>query len=106
MPSEFDVGIATRKAIYIPFPQAVPNSYLVDAEHCTWVLSDGKKCGACLKKCAKEAIHLDAKDEVVELEVGNIVVATGYEVFDARRIERYGYGKHSRTCSPPWSSSA
>src|SRR5512137_2761736 len=94
VPSEFDVGIATRKAIYIPFPQAVPNAYLVDAEHCTWILSDGKKCGACVKKCGKAAIHLDARDEVVELEVGNIVVATGYQAFDARRIERYGYGKH------------
>ena len=92
--SEFDVGIATRKAIYIPFPQAVPNAYLVDAATCTWVLSDGKKCGACVKKCSKEAIHLDAHDELVELEVGNIVVATGYETFDARRIERYGYGTY------------
>jgi heterodisulfide reductase subunit A len=94
VPSEFDVGIANRKAIYIPFPQAVPNAYLVDPEHCTWIISDGKKCGACVKKCAKEAIHLDAKDEVVELQVGNIVVATGYDTFDARRIERYGYGTH------------
>ncbi|HYQ82012.1 MAG TPA: CoB--CoM heterodisulfide reductase iron-sulfur subunit A family protein [Anaeromyxobacteraceae bacterium] len=92
VPSEFDVGIATRKAIYIPFPQAVPNAYLVDAEHCTWIISDGKKCGACVKKCAKQAIHLEAKDEVVELAVGNIVVATGFDPFDARRIERYGYG--------------
>ncbi len=94
VPSEFDVGIAKRKAIYMPFPQAVPNAYLVDAASCTWVLSDGKKCGACVKKCSKEAIHLDARDEVVELEVGNVVVATGYEAFDARRIERYGYGTH------------
>jgi heterodisulfide reductase subunit A len=94
VPSEFDVGIASRKAIFIPFPQAVPNTYLVDAEHCTWVISDGKKCGACVKKCAKEAIHLEARDEVVELEVGNIVVATGFDTFDARRIERYGYGTH------------
>ncbi len=94
VPSEFDNGITTRKAIYIPFPQAVPNSYLVDRESCTYLLSDGKKCGACLRKCAKEAIHFDEKDEVVEVEVGNIVVATGYDVFDARRIERFGYGVH------------
>jgi heterodisulfide reductase subunit A2 len=94
VPSEFDVGIATRKAIYIPFPQAVPNAYLVDPVACTWILTDGKKCGACVKKCSKEAIHLDAKDQVVELLVGNIIVATGYETFDARRIERYGYGTH------------
>lgn len=92
--SEFDMGIATRKGIYIPFPQAVPNTYMIDAEHCTWVLSEGKKCGACAKKCSKGAVHLDAKDEVVEIEVGNIIVATGYDTLDARRVERYGYGRY------------
>ena len=94
VPNEFDVGIAGRKAIYIPFPQAVPNAYVVDPAACTWVQSGGKKCGACAKKCSKEAVHLDAQDEVVELEVGNIVVATGYDPFDARRIPRYGYARH------------
>ncbi len=93
VPSEFDAGISTRKAIYIPFPQAVPNAFLVDEKSCLWVTSGGKKCGACVKKCAKEAIHLDAQDEVVEITVGNIVVATGYQVFDAARMERYGYGR-------------
>lgn len=92
VPSEFDSGISTRKAIYLPFPQAVPNAYVIDAEHCTRLLSDGAKCGACLKKCLKEAIHFDEEDQLVEVEVGNIVVATGYDVFDARRLERYGYG--------------
>jgi heterodisulfide reductase subunit A len=92
--SEFDQGIATRKNIYIPFPQAVPNVYAIDAEHCLWVQSDGKKCGICAKKCAKNAIHLDAKDEVVELEVGNIIVTTGYDTLDARRLENYGYGTY------------
>ena len=93
VPSEFDAGISTRKAIYIPFPQAVPNAFLVDEKSCLWVTSGGKKCGACVKKCAKEAIHLDAQDEIVEITVGNIIVATGYQVFDAQRIERYGYGR-------------
>jgi heterodisulfide reductase subunit A len=92
VPSEFDVGISNRKAIYIPFPQAVPNSYLIDAETCLYIQSEGKKCGACLKKCAKEAIRFDEKDQTVELQVGNIIVATGYDTFDAHRIERYGYG--------------
>jgi heterodisulfide reductase subunit A len=92
VPSEFDDGISTRKAIYIPFPQAVPNSFLVDAEACIFIQSGGQKCGACVKKCAKDGIDLRAEDEAVELEVGNIVVATGYQVFDAKRIERYGYG--------------
>jgi heterodisulfide reductase subunit A len=92
--SDFDMGIATRKSIFMPFPQAVPNTYMIDAAHCQWVQSEGKKCGACAKKCAKNAIHLDAQDEIVELEVGNIIVATGYETFDAGRIERYGYGRY------------
>ncbi len=92
VPSEFDVGIANRKAIYIPFPQAVPNAYIIDGASCTYVQSEGKKCGACKKKCAKDAIHFDAQDELMEFEVGNIIVTVGYDTFDARRIERYGYG--------------
>ncbi|MCL4846261.1 MAG: CoB--CoM heterodisulfide reductase iron-sulfur subunit A family protein [Acidobacteria bacterium] len=94
VPSEFDAGIAPRKAIYLPFPQAIPNTYVVDPDACTWILTDGKKCGACLKKCAKNAIHLDEQDRLEHVDVGNIVVATGYDVFDARRLERYGYGVH------------
>jgi len=91
-PSEFDDGITTRKAIYMPFPQAVPNSYLIDPETCLYVQTDGKKCGVCLRKCLKEAIHFDEEDGIEEIQVGNIVVATGYNTFDARRIDRYGYG--------------
>ena len=92
--SEFDMGIATRKGIFIPFPQAVPNTYMIDPAYCNWVQSDGKKCGACAKKCSKGAIHLDAKDETVEFAVGNIIVATGYDALDAHRVERYGYGTY------------
>jgi heterodisulfide reductase subunit A len=91
--SEFDSHLSHRKAIYIPFPQAVPNAYLIDPDHCTYIQTDGKKCGVCLKKCPKECINLEESDQVVELEVGNIIIATGYELFDATRIERYGYGK-------------
>ncbi len=92
VPSEFDAGISTRKAVYVPFPQAVPNAYLVDPASCTWVLSGGQKCGACARKCPKDCIDLSEKDRVEEVEVGSIILATGYEVFDAKRIERYGYG--------------
>jgi heterodisulfide reductase subunit A len=91
--SEFDAGISTRKAIYIPFPQAVPNAYLVDEEHCTYILSEGKKCGVCVKKCPKECINLDEKDSTIEIEVGNIILATGYELLDVSNIDQYGYGK-------------
>ena len=93
VPSEFDAGITTRKAIYMPFPQAVPNAYLIDAASCVYVQSEGQRCGACVKKCAKQAIDLDAEDEVVLRDVGNIIVATGYEPFPAEKVERYGYGR-------------
>lgn len=92
-PSEFDAGTAMRKAIYIPFPQAVPNKYLVDAESCLYCQSEGQKCGVCVKICPANCINLDEKDEEIEINVGNIIVATGFNVFDAERIENFGYGK-------------
>jgi heterodisulfide reductase subunit A len=94
VPSEFDAGIAERKAIYIPFPQAVPNAYLVDEASCTYVQTNGQKCGACKKKCPKDCIDLDAHGDVVQVEVGSVIVATGYETLDASRLDRYGYGVH------------
>ena len=90
--SEFDAGISTRKAIYIPFPQAVPNSFLVDSANCTYVQSQGKKCGVCVKKCPKECINLNEIDKVKDYEVGNIILATGYDVLDVSKIPQYGYG--------------
>jgi len=90
--SEFDAGISLRKAIYIPFPQAVPNAYLVDEKSCTFILSEGKKCGVCVKKCPKECINLNETDHILDIEVGNIILATGYEFLDVSKIEQYGYG--------------
>ncbi|MCD4745014.1 MAG: CoB--CoM heterodisulfide reductase iron-sulfur subunit A family protein [Bacteroidales bacterium] len=90
--SEFDADTNLRKAIYIPFPQAVPNKYLIDADSCIYVQSG--KCGVCVKVCPVDScINLDEKDEEVEITVGNIIVATGFKVFDAKKIERFGYGK-------------
>ena len=89
--SEFDAGITTRKAIYIPFPQAVPNKYLIDSANCRYV-KDGK-CGVCVKTCpVTNCINLDEKDTEVEITVGNIITATGYKPFNAKQIEDYGYG--------------
>ena len=90
-PSEFDSNTTLRKAIYIPFPQAVPNKYLIDAEHCIYV--ENGKCGVCAKVCPADAVKLDQLDEEVEINVGNIVVATGFKTFDAKRAENFGYGK-------------
>ena len=92
VPSEFDVGIATRKSAYLPFPQAVPNAYLIDEESCLYVQSDGKRCGSCAKKCPKECIDLEAQDELIEIPAGSIIIATGYDVYEAAKVERYGYG--------------
>jgi heterodisulfide reductase subunit A len=91
--SEFDSGIANRKAIYIPFPQAVPNAYVLDEGSCLYFESGGEKCGVCAKKCPKECIDLSEQDQIVEFDVGNVVIATGYDVYDATKIERYAYGK-------------
>jgi len=91
-PSEFDAGTAMRKSIYIPFPQAVPNKYLIDSESCLYTQKG--KCGVCVKLCpVKDCINLDEKDEEIEITVGNIIAATGFKVFDAKRAEQFGYGK-------------
>jgi heterodisulfide reductase subunit A len=91
--SEFDAKISIRKAVYIPFPQAVPNAYLIDGDNCTYVQTEGKKCGVCVKKCPKECINLNEQPKVVDIEVGNIIIATGYDLLDVGKIEQYGYGK-------------
>ena len=92
--SEFDAGISMRRAIYIPFPQAVPNAYLIDEESCRHITTNGEKCGNCVKKCPKDCIILDEKEKMIDLEVGNIILATGYELLDISGIEQYGYGKY------------
>lgn len=89
--SEFDAGTRLRKAIYIPFPQAVPNKYLIDAENCRYLTEE--KCGVCQKVCPAGCIDFNDRDEEVKVKVGNIVVATGFQTFDASRIKEYGYGK-------------
>lgn len=93
VPSEFDEGLTTRKAIYVPFPQAVPNKATIDKENCRQ-FQEGKKCGVCKKICPADAVDYEMKDEIVEVEVGNIIVATGFKPFDATRIPHYGYGKY------------
>jgi len=87
--SEFDVGMSKRKAIYIPFDQAVPNVPVIDREHCAYFQKG--KCRACEKFCEAEAIDFEQEDEIVEVEVGSIILATGFEVFDPAPISQYGY---------------
>ncbi len=97
-PSEFDADTSMRKAIYIPFPQAIPNKYLIDEKACIY-LKNGK-CKACVKAClVPDCINLDEMDETIKLNVGNIIVATGYKPFDAARMPQFGYGQFPNVVS-------
>jgi heterodisulfide reductase subunit A len=89
--SEFDMGLGKRKAIYTPFPQAVPNIPVIDTETCVYFKKG--TCKACEKFCPTGAIAWDQKEETVELEVGAIIVATGYDLFDPSPLTQYGYGR-------------
>jgi heterodisulfide reductase subunit A2 len=96
--SEFELGLAKRKAAYIPFPQAVPNVATVDPNICVYIKSEGEKCGACIKFCEAGAITeetlLHQRDEMIEVEVGSVIVATGFAVMDPTPITQYGYGEY------------
>jgi heterodisulfide reductase subunit A len=87
----FEVGLAKRKAIYMPFPQAVPLYPVLDRENCTYFIKG--TCKACEKFCDSGAIDFEQQDEMITLQVGNIVLATGYELFDPGSIPQYGYGR-------------
>jgi heterodisulfide reductase subunit A len=91
--SEFEVGLSKRKAAYIPFPQAVPNVATIDPDTCIYIKSEGKKCGACMKFCDAGAIDFAQQDQIIEVEVGSIILATGFELYDPSVLEEYGYGK-------------
>lgn len=83
-PDEWNEGLNNRKAIYKPFPQAVPSTYTLDDESCI-------KCGACLNVCPTNAINLDAIDELISLTVGSVVIATGHQRYDTFKRPEYGH---------------
>ena len=89
----FEAGLGIRKAIYTPFAQAVPKHPVIDVENCTYFKNG--KCKACQLFCPTEpnSINFEQKDEILEIQAGNIILATGYQLFDATRIPQYGYGK-------------
>jgi len=92
-PNEFDVGLATRRAIYTPFAQAVPSTYIIDRDLC--LNKEGVlACDKCLRACEREAIDFDMKPETSELEVGTIIVATGADVYDPSSLSNYGYTRY------------
>jgi len=92
-PNEFDAGLALRHAIYTPFAQAVPSTYIIDMNLC--LNKDGiMVCDKCIKACERQAIDFTMKPETIELEVGTIIVATGADVFDPSTLPQYGYGRY------------
>ena len=93
VPNKFDMNLGVRKAIYVPFPQAVPLKYTIDEEHCLRH-TIGEICGLCKRVCKAEAIDFDQKPEIINLKVGAIIVATGFEIFDAHKKSEYGYGRY------------
>ena len=91
VPSEFEEGLGMRKAIYVPFAQAVPNVPVIDTEHCRKFTQD--KCGVCQKVCPTGAIDYEQQEEIISRKVGAIVVATGYSLLDPSIYEEYGGGR-------------
>ena len=89
--TEFEAGMGNRKAIYMPFPQAVPRVPVIDQDSCIWF--ERQKCRACEKLCPTDAIKFDQEDELIDIEVGNIIIATGWKPFDSKKIPQYGYGR-------------
>jgi heterodisulfide reductase subunit A len=87
----FEAGLGNRKAVYTPFPQAVPKYPVIDAPNCTYFIKG--TCKACEKFCPTGAIDFEQKDEDITIQVGNIILATGFDLFDAKRIPQYGYGR-------------
>jgi heterodisulfide reductase subunit A len=81
---EFEEKLYNRKAIYRPFPQAVPPSYVVDFENCI-------ECEACVEVCPVDAVNLKEEEKIIELDVGAIISATGFDLYDTSSLAEYHY---------------
>jgi len=91
-PSEFDMGLGMRKAIYMPFPQAVPRVAIIDRDHCLYFQKG--VCRVCEKFCLAKAINFDQKPKEITLNVSSIILATGLELYNPKLISEYGYKRH------------
>lgn len=88
-PDEFNLGLASRKAIYSPFPQAVPSAYVVNANECLG--HNPAVCAKCIEVCDKKCINFHMSDEEISERVGSVIVATGMEPYDPTEMDEYGY---------------
>jgi heterodisulfide reductase subunit A len=90
-PDEYNANLSNRKAIYVPYPQAVPLKYAIDADKCIYFKKG--KCKACEKLCPTMAINFDDKEEDIILNVGSVVLTAGFQPFDTSKFDTYQYGK-------------
>jgi heterodisulfide reductase subunit A len=97
IPDEYQQGLSTRKAIFIQLPQAVPSAYLIDMDNCLG--NNPIACGKCQDACEKNCINFDMEDELIELEVGTLIVATGMDVYDPTELDEFGYRSYENVIS-------
>ncbi len=88
-PDEFNLGLSSRKAIYSPFPQAVPSAYVINVNECLG--QNPAVCSKCMDACEKGCINFHMSDEEIVENVGTIIVATGMEPYDPTEMDEYGY---------------
>jgi heterodisulfide reductase subunit A len=99
VPNEFNMGLNSRRAIYQPFPQAIPSAYVMDINNCLGY--DPVVCGKCIDKCKKKCIDFNMSDQELTFKVGTIIVATGMEVYDPTEMDEYGYTRHENVLTSP-----
>ncbi len=92
--SDFECGLGKRKAIYVPFPQAVPNKAVIDKEHCTYFVKGGK-CRVCQILCPAKAVDFNMPDKMIDISVGSIIISSGLKTFDPHLKTVFGYGKYA-----------
>ncbi|OGS56251.1 MAG: heterodisulfide reductase [Euryarchaeota archaeon RBG_19FT_COMBO_56_21] len=92
VPDEYNKGLKLRKAIYVKYPQAIPPTHIIDEEHCIG-------CGICATQCEAEAIEYFEKEKILEMRVGSIILAPGYEEFNLSLKPEYGYGRYPNVVS-------
>ena len=89
---EYNEALGKRKAIYVPYPQAVPLKYAIDATNCIYI--NKNKCGVCAKVCPAGAINFEDKEEALSLHVGSIILSTGFNSFDPSKLDYFGFAQH------------
>jgi heterodisulfide reductase subunit A len=89
VPDAYDMELRQRKAIYLYFPQAVPQVMTIDPDHCLYIQKE--RCGACVKICEAGAIDFEQTAQDVDVAIGAVVVAAGYDFFDPRDLTQFGY---------------